>query len=68
MSNLKVTCILTMALVTAALEFARFQATQTCERAGHILQEDQRDLRLQTDGVIGGTVMTLDCGDWWGSR
>jgi hypothetical protein len=65
MKNLKWAVILAMALVTASLEFARWQATRTCERAGHVLQEDERDLRLQTDGVIGGNVMTLSCGDWW---
>jgi len=60
--------ILAMTLVTLSLEFARYQATRVCERAGHVLQEDQRDLRLNTDGVIDANVMALDCGDWWSTR
>jgi hypothetical protein len=57
-----------MAFLTLSLEFARYQAAATCTRAGHVLQEDQRDLRLNADGVIDGNVMALDCGDWWGGR
>lgn len=60
--------LLAMVFVTVSLEFARYQATRTCESAGHILQEDQRDLQLNADGVIDGNVMVLDCGDWWGKR
>ncbi len=65
MKNLHWAVFLAMALVTASLEYARYQATRICERAGHVLQEDQRDLRLNADGVIDGNVMPLDCGDWW---